>query len=66
MQIYLEAVTTLMNLQLAGFSEKEIMELIGIVNRWNKSRHLGSPDLGQGTRGRNMNASTLDYRLIGH
>ena len=61
-----QAVTTLMNLQLAGFSEKEIMELMGIVNRWNKSRHLGSPDLGQGTRGSNMNASTLDYRLIGH
>ena len=61
-----QAVTTLMNLQLAGFSEKEIMELIGIVNRWNKSQHLGSPDLGQGTRGSNMNASTLDYRLIGH
>lgn len=31
-----QAITTLMNLQLAGFSEKEIMELIGLVNRWNK------------------------------
>jgi hypothetical protein len=60
-----QAITTLMNLQLAGFSEKEIMELIGVVDRWNKSWHLGSPDLGQGNGGNNMNGS-LDDRLIGH
>jgi hypothetical protein len=29
------AVVTLMNLQLAGFSEKDIMELTGLVNTWN-------------------------------
>src|SRR5262249_48090768 len=32
-----QAITTLMNLQLAGFSEKDINELIGLVTAWNKS-----------------------------
>ncbi|MGC2574888.1 MAG: hypothetical protein WA364_25525 [Candidatus Nitrosopolaris sp.] len=31
------AVTTLINLQLAGFSEKDINELIGLITAWNKS-----------------------------
>ena len=60
-----QAMTTLMNLQLAGFSEKEIMELVGVVNRWNKSWHLGNPGNGQGNGDNNMNVS-LDDRLIGH
>ncbi len=35
-----QALTSLMNLQSAGFSEKDIMELMGIVNRWNR-QHPG-------------------------
>ena len=31
-----QAVMTLMNLQLAGFSEKSIAELVALVSRWNK------------------------------
>jgi len=38
------AVTTLINLQLAGFSEKDINDLIGLVTAWNKS---GIGDSGQ-------------------
>jgi Holliday junction resolvasome RuvABC DNA-binding subunit len=43
-----QAMTTLMNLQLAGFSEKEITELVELVSRWNKSWRLGNPGNGQG------------------
>ena len=31
--------TTLMNLRLAGFSEKSIAELVALVSRWNKQWH---------------------------
>jgi hypothetical protein len=42
--VYVYAVTTVMNLQLAGFSEKEIAELTALVGRWNKHwPGLGSP-----------------------
>ena len=30
-----QAVTTLLNLQMAGFGEKDIMELTAVVNTWN-------------------------------
>jgi hypothetical protein len=35
------AITTVMNLQLAGFSKKDINELIGLVNIWNKHSSFG-------------------------
>jgi alkylhydroperoxidase family enzyme len=32
-----QAIATLVDLQKAGFSEKKIAELIGLINMWNKS-----------------------------
>jgi hypothetical protein len=62
-----QAIMTLMNLQLAGFSEKQIMELTGLVNMWNKHRpDLGSPGLDQGNGSSSTNGSKLDDRLIGN
>jgi hypothetical protein len=58
------AVTTVMNLQLAGFSEKDINELIGLVTAWNKSG-IGGPGLSQGNGSSSMNGSKLDDKLIG-
>ena len=55
------AVTTLINLQLAGFSEKDINELIGLVTAWNKSG-IGVPGFGQGN---GRNGFKLDDKLIG-
>jgi hypothetical protein len=44
-----QAMSTIMTLQLNGFFEKEIIELVGLVSRWNKSwTSLGSPGAGQG------------------
>jgi hypothetical protein len=49
------AVTTVMNLHAAGFSEKDINELIGLVTTWNKSAQMGSPGLIQGNgHGKNL------------
>ena len=49
-----QTLTTLTNLQSVGITEKEIIELVGIINRWNR-------------RGLYHNqGSTLDDRLIGH
>jgi hypothetical protein len=58
------AVTTLINLQLAGFSEKDINELIGLVTRWNKSG-IGVPGFSQGNGRSSMNGFKLDDKLIG-
>ena len=44
-----QTITTLLNLQPAGFSEKEINELIGLVNRWNSRPSIGNPGLSQGS-----------------
>ena len=51
------AVTTLINLQLAGFSEKDINELIGLVTAWNKS------DFSQGNGNMNMNGGNAGFNL---
>jgi hypothetical protein len=58
------AVTTLINLQLAGFSEKDINELIGLVTAWNKSG-IVVPDFSQGNGRSSMNGFKLDDKLIG-
>src|SRR5215831_7003092 len=58
------AVTTLINLQLAGFSEKDISELIGLVTAWNKSS-IGVPGFTQGNGRSSMNGFKLDDKLIG-
>ena len=51
---------------LAGFSEKDITELIALVGRWNKQwPGIGSPGLDQGNGSSSMNGSKLD-RLIRH
>jgi hypothetical protein len=50
-----------MNLHAAGFSEKDINELIGLVTTWNKSAQTGSPGLSQG----NGHCKKLDTELIG-
>ena len=56
------AVTTVMNLQLAGFSEKEIAELTILVGIWNKHwPGLGSPCNGSSS----TNGSKVDNKLIG-
>ena len=55
-----QAITTLLNLQLMGYSEKEIMNLAG----WNKQQSslgFGSPGLTQG----NGSSIKLDDKLIG-
>ena len=61
-----QAVTTLMNLQNVGFSEKDINELIGLVTAWNKSgiAQIGGPGFGQGN-GNNGSKNRLDTELIG-
>jgi hypothetical protein len=52
---------------LAGFSEKDITELIALVDRWNKQwPGIGSPGLDQGNGSSSMNGSKLDDRLIRH
>src|SRR5262249_49026344 len=58
-----QAITTLMNLQLAGFSEKNINELIGLVTAWNKSG-IGVPGFSQGHGRSSMNGFKLDDKLI--
>ena len=50
-----------MNLQLAGFSEKDINELIGLVTAWNKS---GTCGLGFGQGNGNGGNNKLDDKLI--
>jgi hypothetical protein len=58
------AVTTLINLQLAGFSEKDINGLIGLITAWNKS-DIGVPGFSQGNGRSSMNGFKLDDKLIG-
>ena len=56
---------TLMNLQLAGFSEKQIMELTGFVNMWNKQwPSIEGPGIGQNNGSSSMNGFKLDNKLI--
>jgi hypothetical protein len=43
-----QAVITLMNLQLAGYSKKDINELVAVVSTWNRSVQMGNPGLSQG------------------
>jgi hypothetical protein len=57
------AVTTLINLQLAGFSEKDTNELIGLIAAWNKSG-IGVPGFSQGNGRSSMNGFKLDDKLI--
>jgi alkylhydroperoxidase family enzyme len=58
-------VTTVMNLQLAGFSEKEIAELTALVGRWNK-RWPGMGPFNQGQGNGSSANGKLDDRLIGN
>jgi hypothetical protein len=63
------AIATLVDLQKAGFSEKEIAELIALINLWNKSGivQIGGPGFSQGNgSGSNGSKSKLDDKLIGH
>ena len=53
------AIMTLMNLQLAGFSEKAHAEWIGLVTAWNKSGIWG-PGFGQGNGSNSANGLVLD------
>jgi hypothetical protein len=53
-----QAVITLMNLQMAGFSEKDIAELVELVIRWKGGP--GTPGLGQGN-----GHKKVDTELIG-
>jgi hypothetical protein len=53
-----------MNLQLAGFSEKDVNELIGLVTAWNKSG-IGGPGFSQADGRSSMNGFKLDDKLIG-
>ena len=53
------ALTTLVNLQRLGISEKEIIELVNIVHRWNNQH----PGINQGNGGCNS-AQTLFSRFI--
>jgi hypothetical protein len=55
-----QAVTTLMNLQMAGFSEKDVMEQTKLVNVWNKQPWSGMI-YGNGNNG----GKKLDTELIG-
>jgi len=54
------AVVTHMNLQMMGYSEKDIMELIEVVNGWNGGSSLGTLGMGQGN-----GHKKLDTKLIG-
>jgi hypothetical protein len=42
-----------------GYSEKDIMELIEVVERWNGDSSLGTPGMGQGN-----SHKKLDTKLI--
>jgi len=57
-----QALTVLMNLQMAGFSETEIAEWGGLVSMLNKGG-LGSPVLSQGN-GHGM-SKKLDTKMLG-
>lgn len=50
-----------MNLQNVGITEKEIVELVGIVNRWNK-QYPGLSHRGDGGSGN----GNLDDGSVGH
>jgi hypothetical protein len=56
-----QALTTLMNLQNVGITEKEIVELVDIVDRWNK-QYPGLYHQGNGGSGN----GDLDDGLVGH
>jgi len=61
-----QAIMTLMNLQLAGFSEKQIIELTRLVNMWNKQwPSIEGPGIGQNNGSSSMNGFKLDNKLIG-
>jgi len=51
-----QAIMTLMNLQLAGFSEKKIAELTTLIRRWNKQ--WGGLVQGNGTRAFKLDDNT--------
>jgi alkylhydroperoxidase family enzyme len=56
------AISTLLNLKNAGFTEKDIMELTAVVNTWNKS--MESPGLSQGdAHGKKLDTELID---VGH
>ena len=60
------AITTVMDLQLAGFSEKEIAELTALVGRWNKQSLPGLGSQGNGSSSMNgFKLLLLDDKLIG-
>jgi hypothetical protein len=53
--------------QLAGFSEKDITELIALLGRWSKQwPGIVSPSLDQGNGSSSTSGSKLDDRLIRH
>jgi hypothetical protein len=56
-----QALTTLMNLQMRGFSDKDVEELVLLVQSWNQSgiTQLGIPGNGHGM------SKKLDTKLIG-
>jgi len=58
------ALTTLMNLQMRGFSDKDIEELVLLVQSWNQSgiAQLGTPGMNQGN-GHGM-YKKLDTKLM--
>jgi hypothetical protein len=60
-----QAIMTLVNLESAGISESEIVELIGLVNQWGK--YWGGQRNGSNNSSLNMygkaNESKLDDRL---
>jgi hypothetical protein len=56
-----QAITTVMNFQLAGFSEKDIMELTECVNTWNNKSGIASLNHINGNNG----TEKLDDKLIG-
>jgi len=61
-----QAITALIHLDQAGFSEKQIMELTGLVNMWNKQcPSLEGPGIGHGNGSSSMNGFKLDNKLIG-
>jgi len=58
-----QALTTIMNLKMAGFSEKDIAELATLVQSWNQSdiAQLGTQDFNNG----HVMSRKLDTKLLG-
>jgi hypothetical protein len=60
-----EAITTLLDLELKGFSRKDITELISLVSVWQLGKSvLPSPYNGNGRK--NDTSQLLNDKLIGH